>query len=91
MNRIVVITGATSGIGLLSADLFRKDGDTVITLANVGGENIENFMYFGRSRGDSIGIDSTIYVASEDELKIGEIANVLILDAGEYDLTGKTV
>ena len=45
MNRIVVITGATSGIGLLSADLFRKDGDTVITLANVGGENIENFMY----------------------------------------------
>lgn len=51
----------------------------------------DNFMYVGRSRGDSIDIDSSVYVASEDELKIGEIVKVLILDAGEYDLTGKTV
>ena len=66
-----------------------KIGKTVTVL--IEGYDIDNFMYFGRSRGDSIGIDSTIYVASEDELKIGEIVKVLILDAGEYDLTGKTV
>ena len=48
-------------------------------------------MYVGRSQGDSIDIDGKVYVASEDELEIGEIVKVLILDAGEYDLTGKTI
>ena len=45
MNKIVVITGATSGIGLKTAELYKKKGDTVITLANMGGEGIENFYY----------------------------------------------
>ena len=54
MNKIVVITGATSGIGLLSADLFRKDGDTVITLANMGGEGIDNYMYCDVSNENNI-------------------------------------
>lgn len=57
----------------------------------IEGYDIDNFMYFGRSRGDSIGIDSRVYVASEDELETGEIVKVEILDASEYDLTGKTV
>jgi len=57
----------------------------------IEGYDVENFMYFGRSRGDSIGIDSRVFVASEDELEIGEIVKVEILDASEYDLTGKTV
>ena len=45
----------------------------------------------GRSRGDSIGVDSTVYFAAEDEVKIGTFVKVEILDADEYDLTGKEV
>lgn len=45
MNKVVVITGATSGIGLKTAELYKAKGDTVITLANMGGEGIENFYY----------------------------------------------
>ncbi len=66
-----------------------KIGKTLEVL--IEGYDPDNFMYVGRSRGDSIDIDSSVYVASEDELKIGEIVKVLILDAGEYDLTGKTI
>lgn len=57
----------------------------------IEGYDMENYMYFGRGRGDSIGIDSRIYVASEDELGIGDIITAEILDASEYDLTGKRV
>ena len=57
----------------------------------IEGYDVDNFMYFGRSRGDSIGIDSRVFVASEDEIETGEIVRVEILDASEYDLTGKTV
>ncbi len=51
----------------------------------------ENFMYFGRSYGDSIGIDSRVYFAAEDEVLLGEIVTVEILDATEYDLTGRCI
>lgn len=66
-----------------------KIGNTAEVL--IEGYDIDNYMYFGRSRGDSIGIDSRVFVASEEELNIGDIVNVAILDASEYDLTGKTV
>ncbi len=55
----------------------------------IEGYDIDNFMYFGRSRGDSIGVDGLVYVASEEELFEGDIVSVEILDASEYDLTGK--
>lgn len=55
------------------------------------GYDSDNFMYFGRSRADSIGVDSTVYFAAEDEVQLGEIVKVEILDADEYDLTGKQV
>lgn len=55
----------------------------------IEGYDPENFMYFGRGRGDSIGVDSRIYVAAEDELKPGDIITAEILDASEYDLTGR--
>ena len=48
-------------------------------------------MFFGRSRGDSIGVDSTVYFAASDEVDSGDIVKVEILDADEYDLTGKQV
>lgn len=50
-----------------------------------------NYMYFGRSRADSIGVDSLVYFAAEDEVQTGEIVKVEILDADEYDLTGRMI
>lgn len=55
------------------------------------GYDEDNFMYFGRSYGDSIGIDSRVYFAAEDEVLLGEIVTVEILDASEYDLTGRCI
>ncbi len=55
------------------------------------GYDDENYMYFGRSRADSIGVDSTVYFAAEDEVEIGSFVRVEILDADEYDLTGKQI
>ena len=55
------------------------------------GYDEDNFMYFGRSRADSIGVDSLVYFAAEDEVLSGEIVKVEILDADEYDLTGRQV
>ena len=81
MNKIVVITGATSGIGLLSADLFRKDGDTVITLANMGGEGIDNYMYCDVSNENNI--KECMNAIGE---KYGRI-DVLVNNAG-YGLNG---
>ena len=49
------------------------------------------FLYYGRSYGDSIGVDGRVYFAAEDEVKNGEFVNVEILDCDEYDLTGKVV
>lgn len=55
------------------------------------GYDEECFLYYGRSRGDSIGVDGRVYFAAEDEVKLGEIVNVEILDCDEYDLTGKVI
>lgn len=53
------------------------------------GYDEESFMYTGRSYADSIGVDSTVYFAAEDEVEIGSFVRVEILDADEYDLTGR--
>ena len=53
------------------------------------GYDRDNFMYFGRSRADSIDVDGKVYFASEDETEIGAFVKVEILDADEYDLVGK--
>jgi ribosomal protein S12 methylthiotransferase len=55
------------------------------------GYDEDNFMYFGRSRSDSIDVDGKVYFVSSDEVEIGTFVNVEILDADEYDLTGKTL
>lgn len=75
------------GISLMKNQ--EKIGTVIEVLAE--GYDEENFMYTGRSRGDSIGVDSTVYFAAEDEVEIGSFVKVEILDADEYDLTGKEV
>ncbi len=55
------------------------------------GYDRDNFMYFGRSRADSIDVDGKVYFAADDEVEIGTFVKVEILDADEYDLTGRTV
>lgn len=57
----------------------------------VEGYEEESYLFFGRSRGDSIGVDSTVYFAANDEISFGDIVKVEILDASEYDLTGKQI
>lgn len=66
---------------------MKKIGTEIEVL--IEGYDMENYMYYGRSRGDSIGVDGLVYVAAEDELAEGEIVKVEILDASEYDLTGR--
>lgn len=55
----------------------------------VEGYDEDNYMYYGRSRGDSIGIDGRVYFAAHGEICSGDIVSVKILDADEYDLTGE--
>ncbi len=55
------------------------------------GYDEENFMYYGRSYADSIDVDAEVYFAAEDEVEIGSFVKVEILDADEYDLTGRQV
>ncbi len=57
----------------------------------VEGYEEESFLFFGRSRCDSIGVDSTVYFGATDDVEFGDIVKVKILDANEYDLTGEQV
>lgn len=62
-----------------------------VTEVLVEGYDEESYLFFGRSRGDSIGVDSTVYFAASDEINFGDIVSVEILDASEYDLTGRQI
>ncbi|MBR3791467.1 MAG: 30S ribosomal protein S12 methylthiotransferase RimO, partial [Clostridia bacterium] len=66
-----------------------KIGQVLEVLAE--GYDEESYLFYGRSRGDSIDVDGTVYFAANDEIEFGDIVNVEILDASEYDLTGKQV
>ncbi len=54
----------------------------------VEGYDEESYLFYGRSRADSIDVDGLVYFATEDEVEAGDIIKVKILDADEYDLTG---
>lgn len=66
-----------------------KLGSVVEVLAE--GYDEESFLYWGRSQGDSIGVDGKVYFAAEREVRPGEFVMVEILDSDAYDLTGKEV
>ncbi len=55
------------------------------------GYDPDNLMYYGRTYGDSIDIDTTTYFAAQEEVPEGSFVLVKILDADEYDLTGEMV
>lgn len=57
----------------------------------VEGYDEENFLFFGRSRYDSIDVDGTVYFGTEDEVECGDIVNVKILEGDIYDLYGQAV
>ena len=66
-----------------------KIGSIIEVIAE--GYDEESFLFYGRSRGDSIDVDGKVYFATEDEISEGDILRVKILDADEYDLTGEVV
>ncbi len=55
------------------------------------GYDEDTFLYYGRSYGDSIGVDGRVYFAAHHDAEPGEFVTVKILDADEYDLTGEEV
>ncbi|MGN0150304.1 MAG: 30S ribosomal protein S12 methylthiotransferase RimO [Clostridia bacterium] len=74
----------------ISLELNReKIGKTLEVI--VEGYDAESFLFYGRSRGDSIEVDGKVYFGTEEEVSEGDIIMVEILDADEYDLTGRAV
>lgn len=74
----------------ISLELNReKIGKTLEVI--VEGYDAESFLFYGRSRGDSIEVDGKVYFGTEEEVSEGDIIRVEILDADEYDLTGRAV
>ena len=74
----------------ISLELNRaKIGKTIEVI--VEGYDEESFLFYGRSRADSIDVDGKVYFGAENEIFEGDIINVKILDADEYDLSGQMV
>ena len=74
----------------ISAELNEeKIGRTVQAI--VEGYDEENLCYIGRSFADTPDVDGSAYIYSSDELFAGDIVNIKILDAHEYDVTGEVV
>ncbi|MBQ9599484.1 MAG: 30S ribosomal protein S12 methylthiotransferase RimO [Clostridia bacterium] len=57
----------------------------------VEGYDEESFLFYGRSRGDSIEVDGKVYFATEEEVSEGDIVRVKIVNVDEYDLVGEVV
>lgn len=74
----------------ISLALNKKKINTIQEVI-VEGYDEENFLFYGRSRSDSIEVDGTVYFGTENEVCPGDIIKVKILDADEYDLTGQAV
>lgn len=74
----------------ISLELNRNKIGTNIDVI-VEGYDEDNYLFYGRSRGDSIDVDGKVYFGTEEEVAPGDIITVKILDASEYDLTGQRV
>lgn len=74
----------------ISLEKNREKIGTVIEVMCDGFDD-KNMLYRGRSRGDSLNIDSNVYFGAEFEVSPGSVLNIKILDADEYDLYGEAV
>jgi len=79
-------------INLLQSHIMEENnkkfiGNTIDVL--VEGFHNEYGVYFGRSRMDSVEIDGTVMFESDEDIPFGDIVNVKITDALEYDLVGE--
>ena len=74
----------------ISLELNRERIGEVLDVI-VEGYDEDNYLFYGRGRGDSIDVDGRIYFGTEDEVEPGDIISVRIVDASEYDLTGERV
>lgn len=66
-----------------------KIGKTVQAIVEGYDEN--NFCYVGRSFADTPEVDGIAYIYSSEELFAGDIVDIRIIDAHEYDVTGEVV
>ena len=57
----------------------------------VCGYDEESYLFYGRSRGDSIDVDGLVYFGAEDDIEVGDFVMVEILNSDEYDLMGRVV
>lgn len=74
----------------ISAELnAEKIGRTIQAIAE--GYDEENYCYVGRSFADTPDVDGITYIYSAEELEAGDIVNIKILDAHEYDITGEVI
>ena len=76
MNKIVVITGASSGLGLCLYNMYKEKGDTPICIAKDEAENIDNFYLANVNDEERI-----IEVFNQIKEKYGHI-DILINNAG---------
>ena len=72
----------------ISLELNKKKIGSIMEVL-VEGYDEESFLFYGRSRGDSIDVDGKVYFGTEEDVCAGDIINVEILDADEYDLAGR--
>jgi ribosomal protein S12 methylthiotransferase len=68
-----------------------KNQDMIGKTVEVVIDRIEADSYVGRTQFDSPEVDNEVLISLEKSLKIGNFYNVEIIEAGEYDLTGKFV
>ena len=57
----------------------------------VCGYDEESYLFYGRSRGDSIDVDGLVYFGAEEDVEVGDFVMVEILNSDEYDLMGRVV
>lgn len=60
-----------------------------VVSAIVEGYDETEFCYVGRTDKDTPEVDGNAYIYSSYELNAGDIVNIKIIDAGEYDVTGE--